>query len=213
MDKRISDLRLNYSKRQLDKQDLDTDPIKQFRQWFDEALEANIPEPNAMTLSTSVDQKVFSRIVLLKQITDLGFVFFTNYDSAKGKEMAINDNVALCFLWKEIERQVRIEGHVQKISEEDSLAYAKSRPRSSQIGAWVSDQSQVIASREVIEKKLKETEERFDDTDDIPKPPHWGGYLVVPEVVEFWQGRPGRLHDRLRFRRENENWMIERLSP
>ena len=213
MDKRISDLRLNYSKRQLDEQDMGSDPIAQFRLWFDEALKVNILEPNAMTLSTSVDQKVYSRIVLLKQITDIGFVFFTNYLSAKSKEMATNKNAALCFLWKEIERQVRIEGHVQKISEEDSLAYAKSRPRSSQIGAWVSDQSQVISSREVIEKKLKETEARFDGTEDIPKPPHWGGYVLVPELLEFWQGRPGRLHDRLRYRKEENGWILERLAP
>jgi len=213
MDKRISDLRLNYSKRQLDKQDLASDPIAQFKLWFDEALETKIPEPNAMTLSTSVDHKVFSRIVLLKEIKETGFVFFTNYESAKGQQMATNKNVALCFLWKEIERQVRIEGRVVKISEADSIAYAKSRPITSQIGAWVSDQSQVISSRVYIEDKLKETAERFKDKEEIPKPPHWGGYVVIPELIEFWQGRPARLHDRLQYRREKEDWIIERLSP
>lgn len=213
MDKRISDLRQNYSQSELNESDLLANPIDQFRQWFDEALNAEILEPNAASLSTSVDAKVHSRIILLKEIDPEGFVFYTNYESAKGTEIESNPNVALCFLWKEIERQVRIEGTAAKIPKERSEAYAQSRPRTSQIGAWVSEQSTVIKSREVIEKSLAETTVRFEGTEHIPKPEHWGGYLIKPTMIEFWQGRTARLHDRLRYRFEEEEWIVERLSP
>ena len=213
MDKRISDLRQNYSQSELNESDLLENPIDQFRQWFDEALSAEILEPNAASLSTSVDSKVHSRIILLKEIDPEGFVFYTNYESAKGLEIQSNPNVSLCFLWKEIERQVRIEGTAEKISKERSEQYAQSRPRSSQIGAWVSAQSTIINSREVIEKRLADTTARFEGVEKIPKPEHWGGYIIRPTMIEFWQGRRARLHDRLRYRIEGEDWVVERLSP
>jgi pyridoxamine 5'-phosphate oxidase len=209
----IADLRLNYTRAQLTEADVNPDPMRQFQLWFEQALAAEILEPNAMTLATATkDGTPSARIVLLKGVSDRGFVFFTNYESRKGQELAENPQAALVFLWKALERQVRIEGTVEKVSDAETVAYFHSRPRESQLGAWVSNQSQVIANREVLEQRLAELSQQYQDQE-IPRPPHWGGYCVIPRTIEFWQGRPSRLHDRLRYRLDNYHWIIERLAP
>jgi pyridoxamine 5'-phosphate oxidase len=209
----IADLRLNYTRAQLTEADVNPDPMRQFQLWFEQALAAEILEPNAMTLATATkDGTPSARIVLLKGVSDRGFVFFTNYESRKGQELAENPQAALVFLWKALERQVRIEGTVEKVSDAETVAYFHSRPRESQLGAWVSNQSQVIANREVLEQRLAELSQQYQDQE-IPRPPHWGGYCVIPYTIEFWQGRPSRLHDRLRYRLDNYHWIIERLAP
>jgi pyridoxamine 5'-phosphate oxidase len=209
----IADLRLTYTRAQLTEADVDPDPMRQFQLWFEQALAADILEPNAMTLATATKDGIPSaRIVLLKGVSDRGFVFFTNYESHKGQELAENPHAALVFLWKALERQVRIEGTVEKVSDAETVAYFHSRPRESQLGAWVSDQSQVIANREVLEQRLAELSQKYQNQE-IPRPPHWGGYYLIPHTIEFWQGRPSRLHDRLRYRLDNHHWIIERLAP
>lgn len=209
----ISDLRKEYTLNGLDTADVLADPIAQFRVWFNAALEANVPEPNAMYVSTvTEDGRPDGRIVLLKDILDTGFVFYTNYESRKGKELTSHPFAAITFFYQELERQVRIEGRVEKVSPEQSDDYFNSRPRGSQLGAWVSNQSSVIENRDVLEVRQRELEARFADQP-IPRPPYWGGYQVIPDVIEFWQGRPSRLHDRIRYRKENGNWIIERLAP
>jgi pyridoxamine 5'-phosphate oxidase len=209
----VSDLRREYSLAGLIERDLDADPIRQFNRWFEQALAANVVEVNAMTLATATpDGRPSARIVLLKGVDERGFTFFTNYDSRKGRELAANPVAALVCYWAELERQVRIEGVVEKVTPEESDAYHRSRPRGSQFGAWCSFQSEVIAGRAVLEERLKELEEKFRDQD-VPRPPHWGGYRLRPDVVEFWQGRPNRLHDRIRYRRTDGGWIIERVSP
>lgn len=209
----ISDLRNEYTLSGLDKPDVLPDPIAQFQQWFDAALSANIPEPNAMYVSTvTADGRPDGRIVLLKGVSDTGFTFFTNYESRKGQELTQHPFAALTFFYPELERQIRIEGRVEKVSPEESDAYFNSRPRGSQIGAWVSHQSSVIDNRDVLEKRQRELETQFAGQP-VPRPPYWGGFRVVPDVLEFWQGRPSRLHDRIRYRKEGESWLIERLSP
>lgn len=214
MSKDIQELRENYSYATLDRADLQSDPLQQFRQWFDEALKAEIIEPNAMTLSTTDGERVFSRVVLLKELTEEGFVFYTNYQSAKGQQIASHPRVALTFLWKEIERQVRIEGIAQQISQAQSTAYFQSRPKASQIGAWVSQQSSVISDRSSLESRKAELELQYQDQDKLEKPEHWGGYLVQPNMVEFWQGRESRLHDRFQYQAaEGDAWHIVRLAP
>ena len=208
----IADLRKDYMQRGLQESDVDPDPIAQFRRWFDEALAAHLPEPNAMTLATATpDGKPSARSVLLKGFDQRGFVFFTNYESRKAHELIANPQAALIFYWAELERQVRVEGSVSRVSEEESDAYFASRPRSSQLGAWTSPQSQVIAGRAVLDQRLEQMGQQFGD--DVPRPPHWGGFRVAPQVIEFWQGRPSRLHDRLRYRCEDGRWIIERLAP
>lgn len=209
----ISALRENYTKGSLDVKDVSSSPLEQFQCWFDEAIASQLLEPNAMLLSTvSTDGKPSSRIVLLKGL-DNGFKFYTNYLSRKGTELIENPNGCITFFWGELERQVRIEGIIEKVSAEDSDTYFQSRPRGSQVGAWVSNQSMVIENREILEAREKHLIEKFGDTP-IPRPPHWGGYRLVPSYIEFWQGRPSRLHDRISYTlQEGENWNIERLSP
>jgi pyridoxamine 5'-phosphate oxidase len=210
----IADHRKNYSRPPLLEADVDPDPFRQFRAWLEEALTAGGAEPNALTLATATpDGQPSARTVLLRGIDDAGLVFYTNYDSRKGRELAANPRAALVFYWPELERQVRIEGTVERISPEESDRYFQTRPRDSQLGAWASAQSTVIASRQVLEERFGQVEQAYEGRD-VPRPPNWGGYRVRPAVLEFWQGRPGRLHDRLCYRRlPSGPWTIERLSP
>jgi pyridoxamine 5'-phosphate oxidase len=210
----IADIRTDYKRHTLDEQVTAADPLDQFRVWFDEALAARVLEPNAMTLATADNEgRPSARIVLLKGITDEGFVFFTNYESRKGSQLRFNPYASLVFFWPELERQVRVEGRVDKVAERDSYEYFMSRPFDSRIGAWASQQSTVISGRDVLEQHFAELRERYQDGN-VPLPPFWGGYALSPERVEFWQGRPGRLHDRILYtREETEGWRKERLAP
>jgi pyridoxamine 5'-phosphate oxidase len=210
----LSDLRREYTLAGLKESDVDPNPLKQFDQWFQQALAAGLPEPNAMTLATAtLDGKPSARIVLLKGLDERGFVFFTNYESQKGRELSANPQAALVCYWIELERQVRINGRVSCVSVEESEEYFRSRPLGSQLGAWASRQSEVVSGRQILEDRLEALTHEY-RSKPIPLPPYWGGYRVAPETIEFWQGRPNRLHDRLRYTlQSNSQWLIERLSP
>ena len=210
----IAGLRHDYVAHGLRRTDLDPDPLKQFGKWFGEAAAAEIRDVNAMSLATAnAEGAPFVRIVLLKAISDGGFVFFTNYQSDKGQQLEGNPRAALNIFWAQLERQIRMSGPVEKTSREESEAYFHSRPLGSQLGAWASAQSEVVASRDALEAQLAEVIERFAGGV-IPLPPHWGGYRVQPETIEFWQGRTNRLHDRFRYTRQSDgDWLIERLAP
>ena len=212
-DPEIHSLRVDYKHEPLTEESLKSDPIAQFRLWFDEARASGIPEPNAMTLGTA-DQsgRVSCRTVLLKAYDDRGFVFFTNYGSRKAQQVAENPRAALLFPWVALARQIEIAGPVEKISAAESLAYFMSRPIGSRLGAWVSDQSQVISSRNVLLAKFEDLKNKFADGE-IPKPDFWGGYRVIPETIEFWQGGGDRLHDRFLYTQKNRTWSHARLSP
>ena len=214
MDTTLADLRQEYSQQSLDCSEVLPDPVAQFERWFADAQQGKIHEPNAMHLATvSADGRPTGRVVLLKGIEEGCFLFYTNYRSQKGQQLQGQPYAALTFFWPELERQVRIEGSVSKLSDERSTAYFHSRPRGSQLGAWVSPQSEVITDRTVLEQRQQELEREYADQP-IPRPPHWGGFALRPDRLEFWQGRPSRLHDRLRYQRQEDDfWIIERLAP
>jgi pyridoxamine 5'-phosphate oxidase len=214
MEKTVADLRKDYTLEGLSETESDPNPFIQFKKWFEQALAAQLPEPNAMTLATATpDGQPSARMVLLKDFDEQGFVLFTNYNSHKGQELAANPHAALVFWWAELERQVRIVGTVEKISSEQSDSYFEMRPPNSRLGAWASNQSEVIPGREVLEQQLQEFQQKYENQE-VPRPPHWGGYRVIPREIEFWQGRPSRLHDRLLYTHlDHSNWKIERLSP
>ena len=211
---KISELRRDYSKATLDVDTIEKDPILQFEKWFDEALRVEVLEPNAMTLSTvSSSGRPSGRIVLLKGIERNKFLFYTNYHSKKGKELESNTACALTFFWPELERQVRIDGTCSRVDAATSEKYFQSRPRESQVGAWASPQSSIISDRSLLEARVGEIEKKFKGQEILPKPHQWGGFAVDPVEVEFWQGRPTRLHDRIVYFKVDERWMTRRLAP
>lgn len=209
---KLSDLRKTYSRDSLSESEVRPNPIEQFNHWFEQASQAQCPEPNAMTVASATKEGAPSaRVVLLKDVDERGFIFFSNYQSHKGRELISNPHAALLFHWHELERQVRIEGSVEKLPDNESDDYYDSRPLDSRIGAWASPQSEVIPGRTTLIKNAAEYGLKFGLNP--PRPPHWGGFLVKPKRIEFWQGRPSRLHDRILYRLENDQWIIERLAP
>lgn len=209
----LPDMRRDYRQGKLDESKLISDPIQQFELWFEEAKNSEVMEANAMVLATAAQNRPSQRVVLLKGIETEGFFFYTNYQSKKAQEMAENPFASLCFHWDRIERQVRIEGSVKKISKEASDTYFQSRGRGSRIGAWASPQSQEISDRAFLEEKVKSIEEKFKGEEKFPKPDFWGGYCLVPDYFEFWQGRSSRLHDRIFYKKKPEGWEVGRLAP
>ena len=210
----LADLRKSYERDELDEASCADDPLRQFEVWLEQAIKAQLPEPNAMTLATaSADGIPSARMVLLKGMDERGFVFYTNYESQKGEELEENPHAALVFYWADLERQVRISGTVSKVSREETEAYFATRPKSSQLSAWASEQSTVLPSRKTLEEQVTALEQWYEGQE-ISAPPYWGGYRVSPEIIEFWQGRPNRLHDRLVYTKTDEGkWEIERLAP
>ena len=210
----LAELRKEYSKSTLDVTTVDVSPVTQFEKWFNEAMESSVAEPNAMNLATVNEQgRPSSRIVLLKGIENGRFQFFTNYQSKKGRELELSPACALTFFWPELERQVRVEGICARVAAEVSEEYFQSRPRGSQIGAWSSPQSTFIKDRLILEQRVAEIEKKFAGTEKLPRPKQWGGYEVDPFMIEFWQGRPSRLHDRVQYNKVDERWQIHRLAP
>jgi len=211
---KIADIRKSYSQKKLSETKANPDPLKQFAKWWKQAIKSKMDEANAMTLATaSSDGMPSARIVLLKEFNEKGFVFFSNYESYKAQQLAENPKACLVFFWKELERQIRITGLIEKINTKQSDDYFQSRPESSRIGAWASPQSRVIEDRHWLDEKFNELVNKMEGTS-IPRPPHWGGYIVKPVVIEFWQGRPSRLHDRIQYTlEESGEWKIERLAP
>ncbi len=209
----INSLRHDFAKQTLNKKDVNSDPIFQFEKWFKEAVSSKVNEPNAMTIATvGADGMPSARIVLLRNFNESGFVFYTNYISRKGHEIMDNPNCALLFFWPELERQVRIEGVLSKQTAEESDVYFNTRPRTSKLGAWTSEQSQIIENRKVLDEAYEKLSKKYPG-EDIPRPSYWGGYILQPQRIEFWQGRPSRLHDRILYSKENNVWRIKRLAP
>lgn len=209
----LGELRRQYASAALDRASLDADPIAQFRRWYADAERAQLLEPNAMTLATAdASGRPSARVVLLKGIDERGLVFFTDYRSRKARELAANPRAAVAFLWKELERQVRVTGDIATVAPEESAAYFRTRPRGSRLGAWASVQSAPLEDRTALEREVARLDTQYPG-DDIPLPPHWGGYRLVPDEFEFWQGRENRLHDRFRYCRNGDRWQIDRLSP
>lgn len=213
MSNALNHLRVEYAQRRLEESEALPDPFQQFQRWFAEALAADPQHANVMTLATSTAAGWPSaRVVLLKDCDARGFVFYTNFHSRKGRELTENPRASLVFWWRELERQVRLEGQVETVTPAEADEYFQTRPRDSQLGAWASAQSEIIANRQMLEQRFQELAREYENRQ-VPRPPHWGGFRLVPEVFEFWQGRPGRLHDRLRYRRSGSGWLVERLSP
>jgi pyridoxamine 5'-phosphate oxidase len=207
-------LRVEYQRASLDERDVDRNPLRQFARWFEEAVAARVPEPNAMTLATvGADGRPAARIVLLKELDARGFCFYTNYDSRKGRDLAADARAALVFFWIELERQVRVEGITECEESAESDAYFALRPRMSRLGAWASPQSMPIPNRAALDQRFAAVAARYPEEQDVPRPPNWGGYRLLPDRFEFWQGRHSRLHDRIAYHRDAENWLIERLAP
>ena len=209
----LHQMRQEYAAGSLNETNMPHNPMEVFNVWLDFAINSGLTEPNAMTVATATaDGKPSARVVLLKEVNDNGFVFFTNYMSRKGRELIVNPQVAIVFDWHNLERQVRVEGRAEKLSSEESEAYFNERPEDAKIGAWASPQSKIVKDREELEKHLEEIEEQFEDMP-VHRPSHWGGYLIRPSVIEFWQGRPSRMHDRIVYYKTEDGWTMHRLAP